>query len=320
MDVPAKDAQAGPRLTVPNISIGSWAFAFGPYQEHPWSLERVCEFASTAGYDGVEVNGFRPHPFYGDFVGGEGIEDVRALIRGHGLGISAYAPNFHHVPPPTVASETYLDEIDKARAFCELLGATMLRVDTVIGPEAVPPEDYEDCLSRLVTSWAEAAERCSRSGVALVWEFEPGFWLNRPSEVEHVLTSVGHPNFGVLFDSSHAYAGGVRGARQQGLAPELEESVVAYARRLQPFIKHLHLADSDGSLHDDDTSTHTPLGEGLVDFPELLRALGPVFEGLPWWCVDLCFTEDADAKATEALAYVRGLQRESQLSRGPLQP
>jgi sugar phosphate isomerase/epimerase len=273
----------------------------------------VCEFAAHAGYDGVEVNGFRPHPHYDDFLGDKDAVELKAQISGYGLGLSGYAPDFHQVPPARVTSGVYLAEIAKALRFCELLQIDVLRVDTVMAPQEVSPGEYEKCFKRLVTSWSEAAERCRKSGVTLVWEFEPGFWLNRPGEVLRLLTAVGHPNFGVLFDSSHAYVGGVRGARQ-GVDPELVPDVTTYAKCLLGFIRHLHLADSDGSLHDDDTSTHTPLGQGVVDFRALLRALEPIAGVLPWWCVDLCFSDAADVKATEALRYVRWLQRDISVS------
>ena len=264
----------------PRVSLGSWAFAFGPYEKEPWSFGRVCDFAAAAGYDGVEINGFRPHPHFDDFIGGNGATELKAQISDHGLGISAYAPNFRDVPPPLVPTETYLAEIDKARAFCELLEVKSLRVDTAMAPREMSSEDYERRFHRLLTSWSEAAERCLKSDVTMVWEFEPGFWLNRPSEIERLLTAIGHPNLGVLFDSSHAYTGGVQGARQ-GQGPELVNSVADYASRLLPFIKHLHLADADGSLHDEDTSVHTPLGKGRVDFPGLLRVLTPIVDRIP---------------------------------------
>ena len=73
--------------TSPQVSIGSWAFAFGPYEPAPWSFERVCDFAAAAGYDGVEINGFRPHPHYDDFAGGKGTKELKAEITGRGLGI-----------------------------------------------------------------------------------------------------------------------------------------------------------------------------------------------------------------------------------------
>ena len=305
----------GPYSTLPRVSIGSWAFAFGPYASHPWSFSQVCEFVAKAGYDGVEINGFRPHPHFDDFVGKTGVELLKAEIDGFGLGVSAYAPDFHHVPPARVAKESYIAEIDKARTFCEQLGIGLLRVDTIMPPQEMTSSDYEQCFSQLVTTWGEAAERCRDSGVTLIWEVEPGFWLNRPSEVERLLTAVGDPNFGMLFDSAHAFTGGVQGAKQ-GPEPELVDSVAAYATRLLPFIKHLHLADADGSLHDQHTSVHIPLGDGQVDFSELLSVLAPIADRLRWWCVDLCYCEDADAKASDALAYVRGLQQTLKLSGG----
>ena len=289
---------------VPLVSIGSWAFAFGPYEDAPWPFDRVCAFAAQAGYDGVEVNGFRPHPHYDDFLGGKGTQELKAQIDGYGLGISAYAPNFRHVPPARATTAAYGAEIDKARRFCESLGIKTLRVDTVMPPQPMAAEVYESCFDQLRASWAEAAQRCRRSGVTLVWEFEPGFWLNRPSEVERLAREIDPASFGILFDSSHAYSGGVLGARQ-GSAPELMPSVAAYATRLLPFIRHLHLADSDGSLHDGDTSVHTPLGQGQVDFAALLGALRPIADRLDWWCVDMCYCDEADVKAAESLAVVR---------------
>jgi sugar phosphate isomerase/epimerase len=312
-------SELGPPTAPPRVSIGSWAFAFGSYETDPWPFERVCEFVALAGYDGVEINGFRPHPHFDDFAGGRGTSELKAQISGYGLGISAYAPDFRHVPPARVAPETYLSEIDKARMFCEQLEIKILRVDTIMAPQEMSPEDYEQCFNRLLTTWRAAADRCRGSDVTLVWEFEPGYWLNRPSEVERLLTAVAHPNFGLLFDSSHAFTGSVKGARQ-GPRPELMDSVAAFAVRLLPFIRHLHLADADGSLHDEHTSVHIPLGQGQVDLPELLRALAPVANRLRWWCVDLCYCEDADEKASEALAYVRGLERGTERSEGSGQP
>ena len=297
---------AGLKPVCPRISIGSWAFAFGAYEANPWSFEDVCQYAAATGYDGVEINGFHPHPHPDDFVGGTGLKELRELIAGYGLGVSGYAPDYRRFPPEHVPTDVYVGEIDKAVAVCEALEIPVLRVDTVLVPERPKGDAYEEALAQLVRAWQASAERCAKSGKMLVWKFEPGFWLNRPSEVARVLTEVGHPNFGVLFDSSHAYAGGVMGARQ-GDDPELVESVITYALDLLPYIRHLHLADSDGTLHDRDTSAHVPLRQGRVDFPGLVRALSPLASRLQWWCVDLCFCEGADVKATAALAYVRQL-------------
>ena len=56
----------------PGLSFGSWAFSFGPFESHPWSFERVARWVADAGYDAIEINGFRPHPHEEDFPTDEG--------------------------------------------------------------------------------------------------------------------------------------------------------------------------------------------------------------------------------------------------------
>ena len=44
------------------ISIGTWAYTIGPYQEEPISWEQVTTNLKELGFDGVELGGFPPHP------------------------------------------------------------------------------------------------------------------------------------------------------------------------------------------------------------------------------------------------------------------
>lgn len=291
----------------PRISFGSWAFSFGPFAAAPWSFDRLCRYAAEAGYDGVEINGFRPHAYFRDFTSDSDYRELRSLRDDLGLSYSGYAPDFNDVPPALVDDVRYLDAIDGALRFCDRLDIQILRVDTISAPDPLGEDEYEERFARLANTWHHAAERAERASVALVWEFEPGFWLNRPSEVLRLLDAVDHRNFKVLFDTSHAYTGVVAGGRQ-GARPELlAGGVEEYARLLAPHLGHLHLIDSDGSLHDGETSEHLPFGTGRVDFPNVLRALGPRVDELPWWTVDFCFCPTTEADARKAVPFVRGL-------------
>ena len=58
---------------------------------------------------------------------------------------------------------------------------------------------------------------------------------------------------------------------------------------LAKHIGHFHVIDSDGSLHHEETSTHTPFGEGYIDFKAVVTAMAPILEPLDWWCVDFAF-------------------------------
>ncbi len=74
--------------------------------------------------------------------------------------------------------------------------------------------------------------------------------FNKPSEVIRIVYKVDHLNFSTLFDSYHAYMCSVVGARQLGEKRELLGGVVQFSYMLTGKIGHIHLIDSDGTLHD----------------------------------------------------------------------
>jgi sugar phosphate isomerase/epimerase len=100
---------------------------------------------------------------------------------------------------------------------------------------------------------------------------------------------VDHPNFSILFDSCHAYMCSVIGSRQMGEKELLPKGVVQFAYMLTGKIGHIHLIDSDGTLHDGETSTHAPLGTGLLNFDEIIPAILDAGYKDEWWPIDLCF-------------------------------
>jgi sugar phosphate isomerase/epimerase len=294
-------------MKMPKISLGSWAFSFGPFESNPWSFEAVSRYASRAAYDGIEINGFRPHPHPDDYDSDAKCQELQQFLNDLDLGISAYAPDFTQVPPAEVSKETYLAELSKMLRFCNRMNIQLLRVDSVSPPVEHSPEEYDKRFSRLVENWQAAAEECRKAGITLVWEFEPGFWLNKPSEVKNLVDSVGHENFKLLYDTSHAYMGAVVGARQTGERETLAGGVSEYATFLKDHIGHFHLIDSDGSLHDDETSTHSPFGEGHIDFKEVISIMAPTLEKLDWWCVDFCFCPTTEKDAKLAIPFIKDI-------------
>ncbi|MCL6443754.1 MAG: sugar phosphate isomerase/epimerase [Alicyclobacillus sp.] len=290
---------------MPKISIGTWAFAFGPFSRNPWTITRVLQFASKAGYDGVELNGFRPHPHPDDYPTKEQRKLLRDELRANGLGVSGYAPDFTHVPPALTEPIAYLETMKRCIDFAADVGTNIIRVDTVTPPEELPKTEYETRFTRLVHTWQVAAELAQDADMIIVWEFEPGFWLNKPSEVQRLIESVNHPSFRILFDTSHAYMSGVVGARQTGIRETLPGGIVQYAKMLEGYIGHFHVIDSDGTLHDEETSTHAEFGHGKIDFQSVLATLKDTIFGLEWWCVDFCFNAEVERWAKDAIAFLQ---------------
>lgn len=276
------------------ISIGTWAYTIGPYADNPISWDEVIKKIKSLGFDGVELGGFPPHPNPDDLPDKEQRDQCKAKMEKLGLGWSGLAANLwaEHL----IDSEdntAYLQTFRKNLKFCTDLGIPAIRVDTVQPPTIFDTVDAETARKRVVDTWKICAAEAAEAGIRLTWEFEPGFAFNKPSDILQIIEQVNHDNFGVMFDACHGYMVAVEGSRQPGEKETLPGGVLELAKKLRGKINHIHLIDSDGTLHDDETSTHAPLGEGKIDFDQLLPELNKNDMGHNWWTIDLCFWSDA---------------------------
>jgi sugar phosphate isomerase/epimerase len=271
------------------ISLGSWAFSFGPYAEHPVPFETIARRCSETGYDGIEVCGFPPHITLESFPSAQSRKQVARLLSDFGLGISGYSADLSEVNPVSPDNhDRYLELFRQNVGMCADLGSPMIRVDSGAAPGSLPDSEYKEAFHQISALWSECAEIARTSNIRLVWEFEPGFAFNKPGEVVRMHQEVRHPNFFVLFDTAHAYMSAVVGARQPEPKDILIGGVEELLDKLQGRIGAVHIIDSDGTLYHEETSTHRPFGQGRINFdrlvPRLLR-----LPNIDWWTVDLCF-------------------------------
>ena len=292
------------------ISIGTWAYAFGPYQNNPVPFDTVVRKVAQLGLDGVEIGAFRPHIHPDDYPMDDDRKRVAGLVRAHGLRVSGVAADFWSTPGPGMkeaqVNDAYFKLFNKNVQLCLDLGAHAIRVDPVDPPNKYEGAERKAVWDRIVAMWKRCAEFAEGYGVKVVFEFEPGFVFNKPSEVVGLVSEVDHPNFGVLFDTCHAYMCAVVGARQHGTKETLKGGVEEFLKLLRGKINHVHVIDSDGTLHNDETSTHRPFGEGKIDFGRVLPALEAVggYVG-KWWTIDLCFWPEAWEVTEKAVAFLR---------------
>jgi sugar phosphate isomerase/epimerase len=276
------------------ISIGTWAYSIGPYAANPVPFDEVIDKLTALGFDGVELGGFHPHPNPDALLTREERQGVAARVREKALGWSGLAADLWGEKLINTDDHTpYVNTFRKNLQFCTDLGIETIRVDTVQPPTIFSEVDEETARKRVVGTWRECAARAADAGLNMVWEFEPGFAFNKPSDIFRIVEEVGSDNFGVLYDTCHAHMVAAVGARQPGAKETLPGGALELAQRLRGKIGHVHLIDSDGTLHDDETSTHAPFGEGVLDFSTLLPELNR--SGVPhdWWTIDLCFWPDA---------------------------
>jgi sugar phosphate isomerase/epimerase len=276
------------------ISIGSWCYTIGPYQDNPVGWEEVITKLKDYGFDGVELGGFPPHPNPDDMPDAASRAKCKAQVAELGLGWSGLAANLwgeHLIDAEDNTS--YLNTFRKNLDFCVDLGIPAIRVDCVQPPTIFDEVDPETAYQRVVGTWKRCTEEAADKGIRVAWEFEPGFAFNKPSEIQKILDGVNNDNFGVMFDACHGYMVADVGARQWGEKETLPGGVLELAQKLRGKINHIHLIDSDGTLHGDETSTHAPFGEGKIDFSKLLPELNKNDMGHNWWTIDLCFWPDA---------------------------
>jgi sugar phosphate isomerase/epimerase len=186
--------------------------------------------------------------------------------------------------------------------FARDLGIPMLRVDCVQPPTVHRAVSYRTAMERVVRTWQTCCDIAADHGLQVTWEFEPCFAFNKPTDLLRIHDAVDKANFGLLYDTAHGQMVGVNGARQEGLTETCAtQSELLHALRGR--INHVHLADSDDTCRKDasghdTTSTHLPLGEGVLNFsrimPALVKACRP---GVQWWTIDLQSVPDAWAAA-----------------------
>lgn len=297
------------------ISLGSWAFSFGPFAEDPIPFEKVARRLAEAGYDGIEICGFPPHVTLEAYPTSVSRRELARFLQDLRLLISGYAGDFSTINPTVLGNrDRYLDLFRRNVEMCVDIGSPSIRVDTVAAPGSVRNRDYQATFDRLADLWREAAGIAQEGGVRMVWEFEPGFLFNKPSEVLSMHQQVAHPNFRILFDTTHAYTCAVFGPRQHGAREVLQGGILELLAKLQGRIGAIHVIDSDGTLYGDETSSHVPFGTGSLDFKKLAPALLAV-PGIEWWCIDPCFLENAWDLIEPGRQYVLNLLRTSAVAR-----
>ncbi len=294
------------------LSIGSWAYCFGPYQNNPVPFDTVIEKLGQLGFDGVELGGFPPHPHPAEFDTKAKRTELKKKVAEHGLAFSGLAADLWSCPIiPQADNSKWMSTFEQNLDFACDLGIDAIRVDTVSPPDIFEKEKIDPKLGweRVIKTFRVAAAKAADRGVRVVSEFEPGFAFNKPSEIIRLVDDVGHKNFKLLYDTCHAHICASVGARQPGKKETLPGGGLELLTRLRGKIGHVHLIDSDSTLHNNETSTHAPFGQGVLNFdkllPEVLRS------GLPtnWWTIDLCFWPNAWEVTADAKKFLEPLAK-----------
>lgn len=294
------------------LSIGSWAYCFGPYKDNPVPFDTIIKKLSELRFDGVELGGFPPHPHPAEFDTKVKRAELRKKVADSGLEFSGLAADLWSCPIiPAADNSKWLSTFERNLEFASDLGIDCIRVDSVSPPDIFEKEKIDPKVGwdRLRNTFCIAAMKAADCGIRVVYEFEPGFAFNKPSEIVRLVEEVDHRNFSILYDTCHAHTCAALGARQPGQKETLAGGALELLTRLRGRVGHVHMIDSDNTLHNGETSTHAPFGRGVLDFdrliPEILRSGCPT----NWWTIDLCFWPNAWEVTADAKTF---LERQAQ--------
>lgn len=204
------------------------------------SMEQAVKDIASAGYTGTEM-------FDGNLAAyADRPDELRGLLSGNGLELVSVYTGANFIYP-----EILPDELDKVRRSCELavtFGASRL----VVGGGArraagTRPDDYD----RLAAALDEVHELAAAHGLVASYHPHLSTIVESPDELAQLL-----PRTQIAFcpDTAHLAAGGGDPA--------------ALIRQYGERVAHVHLKDVQL-----DPLNFLPLGQGSLDFADILRAV-----------------------------------------------
>lgn len=232
-------------------------------------LEDALRLLADCGYDGVGLTLDHHHldPFAPDL--GSRLTRLRRLLGDLGLSVVIETGGRFLLDPRRKHEPTLVSEGRERRI--ELLRRAVCIADR-LDAEAVsfwsgtrPPGLGEgEAWTRLLDGCSALLSAAERSGVRLGFEPEPGHMVDRLSVYDRLAAELGnHPLFGLTLDVGHCLCVGDE---------PVPDHIVARADR----VVAVHIEDMRRGVHE-----HLYFGEGEVDFPSVLGALGRVgYQGL----------------------------------------
>ena len=282
------------------VSIGSWAYAF---LKTPILLPEACKKLGELGFDGISMGGFKPHANPETYNTDEKRRELADLLKANKLEVAEFACDLWSIDA-LKKPEDWIALFEVNAEFAQKMGWKIIRVDTGTPPILPEGMTYVQARAKITDNFKRISKIAGKYGLQVTWEFEPGFIINEPKYILETFEAVVEPNFGILFDTCHGYMSAEIGARhiEPGI---LKGGIQEFIGLLKDKINVVHVIDSDGSLNDQGTSTHSPFGQGKLDFDAIIPALldKANYKG-EWWAIDLCECPDAWQETAACKAFV----------------
>lgn len=217
------------------------------------SLDEALGAYAKAGFTNVEF----VLPLVKDWLAaGRSIEDLRGLLRAHGLRpIGGFQTHVECFSAAESRKRNHAIHLENARLIHALGGGTL-----VVGTDG-PAERQGDEIERIAETLSELAARMTGLDVGIAVEFNWSPVVKSLHSALLVVEEVNHPQVGILFDPAHYYT----------TVTKFEHLNARSVRR----ILHVHLddmRDKPGELSNCNSDRVLP-GTGVIDLRAMIDRL-----------------------------------------------
>jgi sugar phosphate isomerase/epimerase len=120
------------------------------------------------------------------------------------------------------------------------------------------PIPHEQAMDRLAASLRPVLDQAEAAGIPLAFEPEPGMFVDTFDRFRQLDERINHTLFQLTVDLGHVHC-------------IEDEPIAEHLRRWAPRIVNIHIEDMVRGIHE-----HLMFGEGTMDFPPIIQALGEV--------------------------------------------
>jgi sugar phosphate isomerase/epimerase len=228
-----------------------------------YTLEDSIREIAKIGYRGVEILCDEPHA-YPPGIGNGQVQSLKYAISSSGLQISnlnaftlyaigdVYHPSW--IEDDWHAREARIQHTINCIRFAKKVGAPHLSTEPG-GP--APPDDPMPAEKIFLGGLALAAKVAEEEGVDVLVEPEPGLLIENSRQFKQFIKKVGSDNVRLNFDIGHFYC--------------VNEDPAKLVYELSEYIRHFHLADIAGRVHN-----HLIPGMGSIDFRSVFDAMDDI--------------------------------------------
>lgn len=269
------------------FGIGMYLWTTDVTDEH---LRHFGEMRAL-GYDGVEIP-----------IGSTCTSDwsrIRSTLDDEGLGCTTmlnFGPDKDPASPDAAVRQRAVEELKRGVDTAHGLGSTVLAgpLQSAYGvfTGSGPTEDELDWSAEVLR---QGAEHAAQAGIVMAAEFlnrHESYFLNTMEAGAALAVRVGHPAFGILYDTHHAHAE--------------EDDVGAAIRQHAEHIHHVQFSENNRGT----------LGRGQVNWSETVAALADV--GYDGWVAAEAFADDVPPLSAAAHVWRNTFESKDQFARDAL--